>query len=289
MIEAYLLHLLSIIGLYAILAVSLNLVVGYGGMLNLGHAALFGIGAYTSALLSIEGVPFPLSIAAAGVAASLSGLLLVTATKRLKDEYLALTTLGFGFVVYSLMLNLKSLTQGPLGLASIPKPSLFGLEFSTKTQFVLLIGVAAAASIFVMWRIASSPFGRLLRAVREDETYLKVLGKDTFKVKCKAMMTSGFFAGVSGSLYAHYMGYIDPGSFTLNSTILLFMIVIVGGLASIRGTILSTFAVILIPEALRFLDLPSSVIGPMRNIMYACILLLILYYRPRGIYGDVSL
>ena len=127
MILPYLTHILILISIYTILIVSLNLAIGYSGLLNLGHVALFGIGAYTSTLLNIHGVPFILAFIAAGIITALFGLLLVFATKKLKGDYFALASLGFSFVVYSLLLNLTGLTRGPLGIAGIPKPNLFGL------------------------------------------------------------------------------------------------------------------------------------------------------------------
>ena len=134
-----------------------------------------------------------------------------------------------------------------------------------------------------------SPFGRLLQATRDDELGLKVLGKNTFKLKYKAMMISAFFAGIAGSLFAHYITYIEPNSFTLSELIFVLTIVIVGGLASLKGSVVSAFIIVMIPEALRFLSLPSAILGPMRQIVYALILLCILLFRPRGLFGRVDL
>jgi branched-chain amino acid transport system permease protein len=288
MIQAYFIHLLILIGIYSILAVSLNLVLGYTGLLNLGHIAFFGIGAYTSALLTMKGVPFIFSFLLAGLVASVFGYLLVLATKRLKGDYLALATLGFSFVVYSLFLNLE-FTRGPLGIPGIPKPSLFGFAINSNFQYFLFVLVVAVISIYLIKKIVDSPFGRLLQATRDNELKLKTLGKNTGNLKIKAMMISAFFAGLAGSLYAHYITYIDPSSFYLADIILILVIVIVGGLASIEGSIFATFFILLIPEALRFLELPSSVIGPMRQIIYAIILIGILMFKPRGLLGGVDL
>ena len=288
MIYLYLVHLLILIGIYIILAVSLNLSLGYTGMLNLGHVALFGIGAYTSTLLNIAGVPFVISFLAAGIVASIFSFLLVLATKRLQGDYYALATLGFAFVVYSLLLNLD-LTRGPLGIPGIPKPVFFGYTISSNPAYLIFVAVIAIISLFIINRTVKSPFGRLLEALRDDEVGLRVLGKNTSKLKYKAMMISGFFAGIAGSLFAHYISFIDPSSFYLNELILIITIVIIGGLASIKGTVIATFILFLIPEALRFLALPSSIIGPARQIIYALILLLILLYKPRGIDGRIDL
>ncbi|MBC8501414.1 MAG: branched-chain amino acid ABC transporter permease [Nanoarchaeota archaeon] len=289
MIWPYLTHLLILIGIYVILTVSLNLALGYTGLLNLGHVAFFGIGAYTSALLTKAGVPFLLAFIIAGIFASIFGYLLVLATRKLKGDYLALATLGFSFVIYSLMLNWTGLTRGPLGIPGIEKPSFFGLTISSTYSYLIFVAVICILSVFVIYRIVKSPFGRLLEATRDDEMGLRVLGKNTFKLKYKAMMISAFFAGIAGSLFAHYITYIDPSYFTIPEIILLLSIVIVGGIASIKGSIVSTFVILLIPEALRFLALSSSILGPARQVIYAMILLGILLLRPRGIFGRVDL
>jgi branched-chain amino acid transport system permease protein len=287
--NAYIIHLAILICIYAILAVSLNLAVGYAGLLNLGHVAFFGIGAYTSALLVIAGVPFPIAFIAAGCFAAVFGYLLILGTYRLKGDYLALATLGFSFVVASILLNWTWLTRGPLGIPGIPKPNLFGLAITTNTGFLAFAAIICAATYLIIWRITTSSYGIALQAMRDDEIGMKVLGKNTFKLKWQSMALSAFFAGIAGSLFAHYISYIDPSSFTLTEIILIFTIVIVGGLVSLKGSFIGTAIILLLPEALRFLDLPGSVLGPMRQIIYALILLCILYLRPRGLFGEVDL
>jgi branched-chain amino acid transport system permease protein len=289
MILPYLIHVLIIMGIYIILATSLNLALGYTGLLNLGHVAFFGIGAYTSALLTKEGIPFLIALLAAGILASLAGWLLVFATRKIRGDYLALATLGFSFVIYSLMLNLTNITRGPLGIPGIPKPNVLGWVVNTGAEYLLFVAIIVAITLFVIYRIVKSPYGRLLQAVRDDETSVKVLGKDTFKLKREAMMASAFFAGIAGSLFAHYITFIDPSSFNMMELILVFTIVIVGGIASMRGSFIAAILLLAIPEALRFIELPSSVLGPLRQIIYAVILLAILMWRPRGIMGKVDL
>ena len=289
MIEAYLIHILVLVGIYIILAVSLNLALGYTGMLNLGHVAFFGIGAYTSALLTKAGVHFLIAFPLAGLFVTIFGYLLVLATNKLKGDYLALATLSFSFVVYSLLLNLTFLTRGPLGVSGIMKPEFFGLRILYPSQYLIFVAIIVTISVFIIHRIVKSPFGRLLQATRDDEIGLKVLGKNTFKLKYKAMMISAFFAGIAGSLFAHYITYIEPNSFTLSELIFVLTIVIVGGLASLKGSVVSAFIIVMIPEALRFLSLPSAILGPMRQIVYALILLCILLFRPRGLFGRVDL
>ncbi len=289
MINPYLLHILVLVAIYSIVAVSLNLALGYTGLLNLGHVAFFGIGAYTSALLTKAGVPFLVAFLAAGIIASIFGYLLYFSTKKLKGDYLALATLGFTFVLYSLLLNLTFLTRGPLGIAGIAKPSFAGIVLSSPAAYLLFTGILALVSVLLLAFIVKSPFGRVMQAIRDDEIGVRVLGKNTLAVKGKVMMISAFFAGLAGSVFAHYITFIEPGSFTLTEVVLVLTIVIVGGLASLRGSILAAFILLLIPELLRFLAWPSSILGPGRQILYALILLAILLFRPRGLLGKVDL
>jgi branched-chain amino acid transport system permease protein len=289
MIEAYFIHLLILVGIYIILAISLQLSVGFSGLLNLGHIAFFAIGAYTSALLLLGGWPFWVAFLMAGIVAMVFGFLLALPTNKLKGDYLALATLGFSFVVYAVALNWVSLTRGPLGLPGISKPVLFGISFSSNALFLILTLLIAVISYFVIWKITSSPFGKVLEAIRDDDLAAKSLGKDTFKMKIYALGISALFAGIAGSLYASYITFIDPSSFTLLQLIPVLTIVIIGGLASLRGTTIAAVIIVLLPEPLRFIGFPSSVVGPMRQIIYALILLAILIYKPRGIDGRVEL
>ncbi|MFA6422570.1 MAG: branched-chain amino acid ABC transporter permease [Candidatus Buchananbacteria bacterium] len=289
MLSAYIIHLLILIGIYLILALSLQLAMGYSGLLNLGHIAFYAIGAYISAILAINGFPFFGCIIFAGIGAMIFGFLLSIPTNKLKGDYLALATLGFTFVVYAVTLNWTSLTRGPLGIPGIPKPTLLGIDFSSNLSFLILTAIIALITFLVIWQITRSPFGKALQATRDDELAAQVLGKNTFKLKSYSLAISAFFAGVAGSLYASYITFIDPSSFTLLQIIPILSIVIIGGLASLRGTIIATFIIILLPEPLRFIGFPSSIVGPARQIIYALILIAILIYKPKGFFGKVKL
>ncbi len=289
MFSAYLIHLLILIGIYLILAISLQVAVGFSGLLNLGHIAFYAIGAYTSALLTLNGFPFWFGFIMAGIVAMLFGFLLALPTNKLKGDYLALATMGFTFLIYAITLNWTGLTRGPLGLPGIPKPTLAGFTFSSNFSFLILTVVIALISYFIIKRIIKSPFGRVLEAIRDDELATRILGKNTFLVKTYVLGISAFFAGIAGSLYAHYITFIDPSSFVLLQLIPILAIVIIGGLASLEGTVIATIILVLLPEPLRFIGFPSSIVGPARQIMYALILLLILIYKPKGFYGKVEL
>ena len=289
MFSAYLIHLLILIGIYLILAISLQMAVGFTGLLNLGHIAFYAVGAYTSALLTLNGFPFWFSFIMAGIIAMIFGFLLSLPTNKLKGDYLALATMGFTFVIYAVALNWTGLTRGPLGLPGIPKPTLAGFTFSNNFSFLILTAVIALFSYLIIKKIIKSPFGRVLEAIRDNELATRILGKNTFLVKTYALGISAFFAGIAGSLYAHYITFIDPSSFTIFQLIPVLTIVIIGGLASLEGTVIATVILVLLPEPLRFIGFPSSIVGPARQIIYALILLLILIYKPKGFYGKVEL
>lgn len=286
MISGYLAHLAILIAIYALLATSLNLALGYTGLLNLGHAAFFALGAYTSALLTTQlGQSMYAGILAAALIAAAAGAILVYAVKDLKGDYLALATLGFSFVVNSILLNWQAVTRGPLGIAGIPRPSILQPTWA----YLLFTLAVTGLSIYALIRIANGPLGRLFEALRDDETGLQALGKNTHALKVKSMTISALFAGVAGSLYAHYISFINPEGFAIMEIILLLTIVIAGGIASMKGSIAATIALLLIPEALRFIDISSGLVGPLRQIIYALVLIGILLYKPRGLLGKVDL
>ena len=289
MFEAYIIHILIIALIFVILTVSLNLAMGYTGLINLGHIAMYGVGAYTSALLVMNDVPFLWAMLAAGILASLFGLALSAITNKLHGDYLALATLGFTYIVYSILINWTSLTRGALGIPGIPKFELFGMVLTDMYSQFFFVLVITIISVAVMWKLIKSPYGRLYEAVRDDELGTEVLGKNTFRLKYQSMMVSSFFAGIAGSLYAHYILYIDPKSFLLTELVLLLFMLIIGGLASIKGSIIGVIITTFLTETIRFVPRPSQYIGPLREIIFLSILIAILIFRPRGILGKVDL
>lgn len=281
--ENYLIHLGILICIYTMLTASLNLAVGFTGLLNMGHVAFFGIGAYTSALLALAGYPLWISITTAAIISGIAGTILAIPTTRLKGDYLALATLGFTFITGSIAKNWTTLTRGPLGLPGIPKYTPYN------TTFLAISAVSTLAILTIIWLIVRSRFGKTLQAIRDDELATKMLGKNTFAHKTGALGISATMAGIAGSFFAHYISFIDPSIFGLGDLILLFSMMIVGGLASIPGSVIGTAIILLIPEPLRFIGFPSALIGPIREMLFAIILLAILIYKPKGILGKVDL
>ena len=282
----YLLHILIIAGIYIILTLSLNLIVGYTGLPALGHAAFFCIGAYTSSLLALNmGLSPWIGLLIGACVAAFSGIVIGYPAVRLKGDYLALATFGLGVIIYSIAKNWVSLTRGPMGLPGIPGFSIFGFHLSEIWSYLLLVLVLVIITIFVLRRVVNSPFGRILRSIREDEIASQALGKDTTKHKLLVFVIGAFFAGIAGSLYAHYITFIDPSSFTIMESITILLMVIFGGMGSISGSIAGAVILVVFPELLRFLGMPSSIAAPMRQMIYGLLLVVLMIKRPQGIMG----
>jgi branched-chain amino acid transport system permease protein len=275
---AYLLHLTVLAGIYIILAVSLNLIIGYAGQVSLGHAAFFGIGGYTSALVSLHlGFPFPLASLSALLVAGFSGLALGLPTLRLKEDYLAIVTLGFGVIVDLVFLNLE-ITGGPDGLVNIPLPRLGGVVFRPQGLYILLVALAVLAILGLTYSLVQSYHGRALRAIRDHETTAQVMGINTPAYKIMIFTLAAAMAGLAGSLYAHYITFINPESFGLHTSILLLCMVVLGGMGSIAGSIVGAVILAVLPEMLRqFKDY--------QDLLYGGLLVGLLIWRPQGLMG----
>ncbi len=284
---AYLLHILILIGIYVILAESLNLIAGYAGLLSIAHAAFYGVGAYVAALLALHyAVPPWLTIPAGMLAAAAVGALVAWPALRVRDDYFVVATFAFQVIVFSVMNNWVALTGGPLGLPGIPRPDFFGLTVKSHGGFLLLTWFFAAAVLVVCWRLARAPFGRVLRALREDEVFAAALGKNVASFKVRVFAVGAAMAAVGGCLYAYYITFIDPTSFTVMESIFIISIVIVGGAGSLRGAALGAAVLVIMPEALRFLGLPSSVAANLRQIFYGLLLIWFMIFRPQGLIGE---
>ncbi len=283
----YLLHILVISGIYIILTLSLNLIVGYTGLAALGHIAFACVGAYASSLLALNfGVSPWIGLMVGACVASLLGLVIGFPSIRLKGDYLALATFGFGVIVYSVSKNWVDLTRGPMGLPGIPKFSFFGFELQPVWAYLTLVTVFVFITAFIINRIVDSPFGRILKSIREDEVASLSIGKNIVKYKLIVFIIGAFFAGIAGSLYAHYISFIDPSSFTAMESIAVLLMVVFGGMGSIRGSFIGALTLVIFPEMLRFLGLPSSVAAPLRQMIYGLLLIILMMKRPQGIIGE---
>lgn len=288
--DAYFTHLAIIFLIYAILAVSLNLVVGYTGLLSVSHAAFFGIGAYAAALLAVSfHMNFFFTLLAGMFSAGICAFLIGIVLSRFRGDYYALGSLGFNAIVFSIFLNAEGLTRGPLGIPGIPRPEIFGYRFVSNFSFLLLALFFFALVYAAAQHITSSSFGRALKAIREDEEALQVFGYNTAHFKLAIFTISASLAAIAGTLFATYITFIDPTSFTIHESIFILTIVILGGLATLHGSIAGALFLILLPEVLRFLGLPDAVAAEARQAVYGLILILLMLYRPRGLFGEYRL
>jgi branched-chain amino acid transport system permease protein len=283
----YFLHILIISGIYIILTLSLNLIVGFTGLAALGHIAFACVGAYTSSLLALNyGISPWIGLWIGAFIASLLGLVIGFPSIRLKGDYLALATFGFGVIVYSVSKNWVDLTRGPMGLPGIPKFSILSFELQPVWAYLILVILFVIFTAFVINRIANSPFGRILKSIREDEIASLSIGKNVNHYKLIVFVVGAFFAGIAGSLYAHYITFIDPSSFTVMESIAILLMVVFGGMGSIKGSFIGALILVIFPEMLRFLGMPSSIAAPLRQMIYGFLLIVLMLKRPQGIIGE---
>jgi branched-chain amino acid transport system permease protein len=277
------LHVLNMIGLFVILGLSLNLLLGYAGMASMAHAAFFGVGAYTTALCARDlGLPFPLTmVVAVAVTALLAGVVTFPAL-RVRGEYLILLTMAFQMVVYGLMLSWVDLTAGRTGISAIPRPRLFGATLVTPAQFLPLIAVCTAAVFAVAYRIGESPLGRVLKAMRDDETATLAIGKSVLRYKVLVFCVSGGLAAVAAALFAHYQAFINPFSFNLDRSIFIVALVVLGGTANLVGTVVGGILFVGLPEVLRFLQARQDIVDAIRNLLFGLLLMVFMRFRPEG-------
>lgn len=282
----YLWHILVIINIYMLLAVSLNLLAGYTGLLSMCHAAFYGIGAYTTALLmTTAGFDFFSALGAAIIITAVISWAIAIPILKLKGDYFVLATLGFQTIVYSLLYNSIDLTGGPNGIPGIPIPQIFGIKFDTPFRYFLLSGFLTLINLVIIWLLIYSPFGRLLRAVREDELAAAAIGKNIPRIKVTIFIIAAAFAGVSGALFAGYLRYIDPSTFTVIESIFILSIIVIGGAGSFWGPVIGTAFMVLLPELLRFLQLSSSMAANGRQIIYGLLIIVLMRFRPQGLLG----
>lgn len=286
---AYLLAIDIVALIYCLLALGLNLQFGLTGLVNFGVVAFFAVGAYTSGLLSLQGVPLPLSFAAAAVLAGLLALPIGLLSLRLRDDYLAIVTLGFSEAVRITIQQESWLTQGVQGLPGLPKLFASWGPVSDAAIFAVLLGAVA----LVAWgtvRLTGSPFGRLLKAIGDDEAALSALGKDPARFKVQVFMLGAALAGLAGAFYAHFITFITPEQFIPLITFYVWMGLIMGGAGSVRGAIFGSLLLMVFLEGSRFAKdwVPGVSEVGMASLRLAAVglaLILITLYRPHGLWG----
>lgn len=273
----YIVHLGVMALIYAILAVSLNVVAGFAGLLSLGHAAFFGIGAYASTLSAMRwGLPVPVALLWAGVVSSAFGIFLAIPSLKVRGIYFKVVTLAFGLIMHILFVNLDWLTGGAQGIFGIPRPILFGMRLMDARYYYLYTLVFFALAVLTTARLVKSPYGRSFVALRDNEMAAACSGIDARRVKFIAFMVSTFLAGVAGALYAHYVRFINPDAFTVTVSLNLLVMIVIGGLGNIAGSIVGATLVSVLPEALRFAQTYYYAV-------FGIVLVVVIVFAPEGL------
>ena len=279
LVSPYHLHVLIMAGIFTILALSLNLLLGYTGQLSLGHAAFFGIGAYTSALLTLKlEWSFWLGLPCAAAAAGLAGWAIGRLALKLRGAYFVLVTISFAGVISLVSINWMELTNGPLGLPGVPAPELGPWTLRTKQAYYYLVLAAAALSYLVCHRLVRSRIGRALVALRENEPLAESVGIDATRYLVLAAVISAALAGVAGSLYAHYTRFVSPEVFMFTYTVTMVIMVVAGGQGTLIGPVIGALLFTALPEALR-----EAVAWQWQMLAYGVILVALVFFLPRGI------
>lgn len=279
----YILHIIILILLYVMLSQSLSITAGYSGLISLAHAGFYGIGAYSSAILSVNyGLPFLATLPIAMLISGAIAIIVSVIALRTVDDYFIIITLGIQVVAFSIMNNWMDLTNGPLGIPGIPAISILGFEFTSKIAFLILTLILTAIVFLILQNITKSPFGRILIGLSEDEIFTKSLGKKVYTAKVVSFTIGAMFAAIPGVLYAHYISYIDPTSFTVDESIFILSIVIIGGMRNLWGAAIAAAVLIILPEALRFVGMPSNIAANMRQIIYGLALVIMMFKYSKG-------
>lgn len=276
----YWLRVAVMIGLYIILASSLNLINGYTGQFNIGHAGFYCIGAYTAAILATRyHFSFWLLLPLSGIVAALFSILIGLATLRLKGIYFSMTTLGFSEIIRLTVLNWTSLTRGPMGIPGIPLPELFGFHLASNRHFYYIVLALTGIMLFLSKRVISSRIGRAWIAIREDEDAARAMGVETFRYKLYNLIFGTFWAGVAGCFYAFFTSFISADSFTLDEGFSILAMVLVGGQGNLVGPIIGAASLTILPEIFRNM-------AQLRLVIFGAAILIMIYLRPQGLAGS---
>jgi branched-chain amino acid transport system permease protein len=277
----YLLHILILINIYAILSMSFSLALGYTGLPVFAQPAFFAVGAYAAAFMSAGGVSFWLEIFLSGAIAGLVAYLMSFAALQLRGDYFAIVTLGFSEITRLALLNesARYSAAGDVGIVGVARPMLFGFDFNSLPHFFLLALGFMLATYLVLRRLVASPYGRVIRAIKDDEDVTEVIGKDTRRFKVEVLVLVGFFAGIAGSLWAHYIQFVHPTQFTPDLLVFVLASVVLFNEASIPGAIFGAAFMVTFPELMRFFGLPEGSIGALRLLIMGVTVVVIILIR----------
>ncbi len=282
----YIFHILVILEIYILLALSANQKVGLSGLLSLGQAVFYGVGAYASAIAITKfGFSYWLALPFAISVCIITALVFSLIAGKVRDLYFSLATLALQIIFFSIFYNWISVTNGSYGISGIANPEIFGIKINSPLSFALFGGVIVSLVIgFYVWFL-KTPISRLIQATRDDQVAVLSLGINPNYYKRISIIISAIISGVAGSLYASYTTYIDPSSFTLDESILILSIVLIGGAGRIIGPISGAFIYVLLPEVLKFMQMPESMAANLRMILFGLLLVMIVRFKPKGIFG----
>lgn len=278
----YIAGTLMIIGIFVILAASYNLIIGYGGLNTVAHPIFFALGAYSVGLLSTLAGWSPIPCVLAGIAvAVIAAVVLAVTTLRIEGDYLLIASLGFQLGLLQLVNNFE-FTGGPSGISDIPT-TLAGPNRGT--IYVAICFVLAALVVWAIWRTMHGPFGRVVRAMRDDELACAALGRSLISIKILIFALGCGAAGLAGGLYAYYFQYISPEQFQVAQSAQILTMVVLGGIGTTMGPIVGALVLVALPQAINFLNLPNSLVGPVQGIIFTVLVILFLFLRPGGLVG----
>jgi len=280
--NAYYISTMVFVGINGIIAIGLSLLMGYAGQISIGHAAFFGLGAYTSAVLTAKLGFHPWGAFFMGILlSSCVALIIGIPSLKLKGHYLAMATLGFGEITYIVFNELTDITGGPSGIGGIPKISLAGYTMNTDIKYYFFVWAFLLLILTLSLNLIHSRIGRALRSIHDSEVAANAMGINTSKLKIQVFMISAVFGSVAGSLYTHYVTFVSPSSFGLFFSILLVMMVVIGGMHSVWGALIGATLLTILPEFLRALK-------DFEIFVYGAVLLLIMIFLPRGLIGGLE-
>jgi branched-chain amino acid transport system permease protein len=282
----YLVNLSILFSIYGILAVSLNLLVGYTGLVSLAHSAFYGIGAYAAALLTTKAGFgfFPALLGGMGLSGA-AALIIGMVLSKFRGDYYMIVSVACTVIVYNILMNWREVTNGAIGVFGVPRPQIGDFVFTSNLAFLGLAFGFLVSITLIAYTITASSFGRVLKTIREDEDVARIFGYRPLYYKLLIFVISAMMASVAGSLFAVYLMFIDPSTFTINENVFLLAIIILGGLADTRGALLGAFILLGLPEALRFTGFPTEIAAHMQRLIYGLLLIILMFLRPQGILG----
>ena len=283
----FLFSYLNLVAIFIILSLSTNLLVGIVGIFSVSQAAIFGLGAYIVGYCLVNDVmSFLPALAVAALASLVLNVLITLPSLRVSGDYFVVTSFGIQLLATAAFTNLTEITGGASGMPGIPPAEFFGLTFDSGFKNFLLAAIAATIASLWFALLMRAPFGRLLRAIREDELAVAAFGKNVLFAKVRAAAIAGVMAGAAGGLYAVYLSFIDPTTFDLNASVLLLTMVVLGGARTLAGSIVGPLVLLALPQLLTFVDIPTTTAAAVRQGIYGLLLILFMVFRPQGLVGE---